>query len=421
MAKFIDLFSGLGGFNIALTELGHECVFASEIDQELQKIYLKNFGITAQGDIRKISITEIPKHDILCAGFPCQPFSKAGNQKGFEYPELGPLYTNIIRIINFHKPEYFILENVPNLRNHSEGKSWELIRNLLVEAGYKVDIERLSPHQFGVPQIRNRIYIVGSRTSLNHFSWPRPYTSPNETDIFSILDEYPEEAKNLSDQDNRILDIWQEFLNRLTNIEEIPHPLWAMEFGATYPYKATTPYSIPFNQLRQYKGSFGIPLIQSKTIDELFKLLPSHAQRKQKEFPAWKITYIEKNRQFYEANKTWIDEWKRDLLPLAQSYQKLEWNVGFGEKDIRKYIIQKRPSGIRVKKTTTSPSLVAMTSTQVPIISWENRYMTPIEGLRLQSMDSLTYLPETITAIYRALGNAVNVKVVKMVAEALIK
>jgi DNA (cytosine-5)-methyltransferase 1 len=116
--KFIDLFAGLGGFNLALSKLGHECIFASEIDKDLQAIYKKNFNLDIRGDIKLIEPREIPKHDILCAGFPCQPFSKAGAQQGFSYPEIGDLYLEIIKIIKYHLPSYFILENVPNFQTH---------------------------------------------------------------------------------------------------------------------------------------------------------------------------------------------------------------------------------------------------------------------------------------------------------------
>lgn len=113
--RFIDLFAGLGGFNLALTHLGLTCVFACEVDEDLRKLYENNFDIYPAGDIRKVAVTDIPEHDILCAGFPCQPFSKAGDQQGFNCPKWGDLFDYVLKIIEYHKPKYIMLENVPNL------------------------------------------------------------------------------------------------------------------------------------------------------------------------------------------------------------------------------------------------------------------------------------------------------------------
>jgi len=129
--RFIDLFAGLGGFHLALSRLGHKCVFASEINQDLQKLYQKNFSISPVGDIRQVEMQSIPEHDILCAGFPCQPFSKAGMQLGFDCPLWGTLFQNIIKILKYHQPNYFIIENVPNLARHQNGKTWSKIQKEL--------------------------------------------------------------------------------------------------------------------------------------------------------------------------------------------------------------------------------------------------------------------------------------------------
>ena len=155
--KFVDLFSGLGGFHAALKRLGHECVFASEIDAKLQDLYHANFGIRPFADIRQCW-EDVPSHDILCAGFPCQPFSKAGSQLGFECPESGDLFEYILRIIDRHTPKYLLFENVPNILRHADGETWAGIRDSLVERGYSVDFKELSPHLIGVPQIRYRAF-----------------------------------------------------------------------------------------------------------------------------------------------------------------------------------------------------------------------------------------------------------------------
>lgn len=415
--RFIDLFAGLGGFHLALRKLGHTCVFACEIDETLRNLYEKNFGMRPAGDIRDVDPSEIPEHDILCAGFPCQPFSKAGSQEGLDDPELGDLYKDMLRIIHFHKPLYLILENVPNLQNHNEGKTWDKIKYLLQEEGYDVKINKLSPHHFGIPQIRERIYIVGSTHTLDNFDWPQSVSTPPS--IHTVLDRRPQEARLLSKQVKRCLKVWQEFLNLVPKDEKIPHPLWSMEFGATYPYEETTPSQLSTEELGRYRGSHGCPLDGAKDRDEMLKLLPSHARVDQERFPDWKVGFIRKNREFYESHKTWLDKWMLKVMEFPSSFQKLEWNCQ-GEKvrRLNRYVIQLRASGVRVKRRTTAPSLVAMTATQVPIITWENRYMTPTECKRLQSMEELQ-LPDSDTKTYEALGNAVNTEVASRVAEAL--
>ena len=183
---FIDLFAGLGGFHIALKRLGHECVFASEIVPELKSLYKQNFGVDVADDITKIPVEEIPAHDVLCAGFPCQPFSKAGRQKGMQ-EDRGLLINSVIDILSYHRPRYFILENVRNLEKHDGGRTWQYIREHLEELGYSVDKQIISPHEIGIPQHRERIFIVGSIIGLNHFEWLSP--KPVKTDVRLIIDK----------------------------------------------------------------------------------------------------------------------------------------------------------------------------------------------------------------------------------------
>ena len=161
--RFIDLFAGLGGFHLALQGLGHRCVFACEIDENLAALYERNFGLRPFGDIRGLDISSLPAHDVLCAGFPCQPFSKAGDQRGLECPQWGDLIDYVIRILRTRKPLYFIIENVPNLVRHKQGKTWRTIEQKLRLAGYGVQYHLLSPHHFDVPQIRERAFVVGRR------------------------------------------------------------------------------------------------------------------------------------------------------------------------------------------------------------------------------------------------------------------
>ncbi|WP_309615812.1 DNA cytosine methyltransferase, partial [Salinibacterium sp.] len=148
--------------------------------------------------------------------------------------------------------------------------------------------------------------------------------------------------------------------------------------------------------------------------------LPSHARRPVFEFPKWKVDFIRQNRDFYTANRSWIDPWLPSIRRFPSSLQKFEWNAKGERKNIWDFVIQFRASGVRVKRPTTSPSLIAMTDTQVPIIGWEKRYMTPRECARLQSLGSIS-LPAKRSEAYRALGNAVNASVVAEIANALIR
>jgi len=437
--KFIDLFAGLGGFHLALEELGNECVFASELQYELQKLYAINFpGTPIVGDITKIPVNEIPAHDILCGGFPCQPFSQAGKRLGFT-EDRGNLFNNIMEILEYHKPKYVILENVQNLKNHDEGNTWKVINEKL-SVLYDVKEKILSPHQFGTPQHRFRIYIVGrlkneiSTAPLENFKFPEP--QHHECNIKSIIDESATDFMHLRNETRNHLSIWQEFIDELyKHGGKLPtFPIWAMEFGANYEYEDLAPAFQTSDQLYGKKGKLG-ETIKGQNINESLSYLPIYAiTNKNKKFPTWKIQFIRRNREFYEEHKIWLDKWLPKIRDFENSHQKLEWNCGQEENpSIFDKIVQFRPSGIRIKKPTYSPALV-LTTTQIPIFPWiklpkqslaegeiiNGRYMTKDEAATLQGMQRLRKYPETIPAAFKAFGNAVNVDLVKSIAQKLL-
>lgn len=182
--KFIDLFCGLGGFRLALESLGATCVFSSEIDENVSDVYERHFGERPQGDITKIDETSVPQHDILCAGFPCQPFSASGKKLGFEDTR-GTLFFDVARIIKCIKPKVVFLENVMYLVEHDGGKTMSVIKATLEELGYSFNYSVLNALNYGVPQQRKRTYIVCFRNDIDSKSFHFPYKRP----LFSCIND----------------------------------------------------------------------------------------------------------------------------------------------------------------------------------------------------------------------------------------
>lgn len=448
--RFIDLFAGLGGFHLALKSLGCRCVFASELKEDLRHLYTINFpemvgktesGINKiEGDITQVRPEDIPPHDILCAGFPCQPFSQAGKRMGFEDKERGNLFYNILAIIDVHKPRYVILENVANLEGHDHGNTWTTINDELTERHYSVKKAILSPHQFGIPQHRKRIYIVCENEDYGHLDgFEFPEEQSIECDINKIIDSDETHYQHLKVETRHQLEVWSDFLHLCTEHHvEIPSfPIWAMEFGANYDYTpGHTPSAVSLYDLRGRRGILGRKIIGTNR-KQCLGCIPPYSRVDMEEFPKWKMKYIEQNRAFYNANREWLDPWKVQIRDFAPSHQKLEWNCGKVPAVLDDKIIQFRASGIRVKLPTFSPAL-NLVGTQIPILPWvklpedsrqgdetKGRYMTVHEASKLQGMEDLKFGDDnfklSISRSYEALGNAVNVAIVKLIAERMIK
>lgn len=380
---FIDLFAGIGGFHLAMHKLGGKCVFASEWDDAARQTYEANYGIMPFGDIRKIDEKDIPSHDVLCAGFPCQPFSKAGKQAGLDDETKGTLFFEIERILKYHRSKYIILENVRNLVSHDNGNTWKVIHSHLVGLGYRLTLSPLivSPHYFGVPQLRERVVILGIYDPPNA-TLPLTITLPDSKDksqcsLYSTLDPDNNDPEyRLSEREIEAIDIWNEFY---LGIKEriIGFPIW----------------------------------LDWLTVDP-----PSN----QSDMPEWKRAIVRKNNQLYKNNQSFIDAWlKRHnyLAHLTPTMRKLEWQCGDSIQSAWDAFIQFRPSGLRVKRPDCSPALVAIV--QVPIIGKYHRRMTVREAARLQSFDDKFIPNANRRQAYKQFGNAVNVTVITECARRL--
>ncbi len=430
--KFVDLFAGLGGFRVALERFGYECVFASEIDDQLRETYDRNFpgGPPAHGDIR-LAKDEVPSHDVLCAGFPCQPFSKSGAQAGMSDPTSGTLFHEILEILEAHLPSFVILENVGNFERHDEGRTWQVVKSSLEGLGYEVRGTEhvasggeglLSPHHLGFPHHRERFFAVAALDGLP----AKPFPSRNREASTSMADVVQEESElstqdrtetRITDQHRRCIEHWNAFLAALPE-EKLPSfPIWGDEFDAEYTYDGGTPWA------EAQAAVNGMPVSSNgaSPVWEDFDLLPSYARTKTDTFPPWKVSFIRSNRAWLSKVQDELPtDWVSGLRNFPPSLRKLEWNCQGEERDLWKHILQFRPSGLRVKRYLNSPSLVAMTSTQIPILGPERRHLSRVEGLRLQGFPDHFSVPVSKDATFKALGNAVHVEVVHSIAARLL-
>ncbi len=406
--RYIDLFAGIGGFHLALDELGGECVFASEIDSKAADIYKQNHLLGREevmhGDI--ISLTEpelsplVPEHDVLAAGFPCQPFSKGGLQKGINEAR-GTLFFNIAKILNERTPNFFVLENVRNLIGPRHEETWLKIYEILTNLGYWVSLSPtvLSPHLIpanygGSPQVRERVYIVGIKRTLltkdqlsNNENFKIPMKafrdfSPATWSVKKDVVEKLSHGENLNSDRKVALEVWSDFLRSVGNPESAR--------------------SLP-----------GFP-IWEWALEEIADIAPTD--------PVWKQDFIKKNSQFYVANKKAIDSWRLRnpiITSLPNSYRKFEWQAG-SLGSLNGTAIQFRPSGIRVKVANYLPALVAMNQTSY--LYDEGRFLSVQEAAKLQGFPSdFNFGGQNSQASFKQLGNAVCVGVVRYVLTETLK
>ena len=373
---FIDLFAGIGGFHHAMAGLGGECVMAVELDEDCRKVYRASFPEMADDqihvDIRSLTRTEpsadaddlsveairerVPEHDVLCAGFPCQPFSKSGYQEGVRDRTRGTLFFDVMSIILARRPRYVILENVRNLAGPRHRDTWATIIESLREAGYRVADEPvvLSPHLLhpddgGAPQVRDRVSILAERLDgvypeearIGEVLVERQPTNgwnPDMWDIREILDDDVDlNVYGIRDEEQTWLNAWQAFVQCIPDDTLPGFPIWVDAFRL-------------------------VPKIEDDT-------------------PGWKADFLRKNSSFYRQHQTFIDEWltvewgplKQRVTDFPASRRKFEWQARKAQPsaaDRQKVgldglVAHFRPSGIRVKPPTYLPALVAITQTSV--------------------------------------------------------
>jgi DNA (cytosine-5)-methyltransferase 1 len=451
---FIDLFAGIGGFHWALKDLGYECLLAVEKDIAAQEVYRRNFKEiqrpgkaclnTIVGDIRELTRHNPEDQDselkpdelskrlevqykiscgevgIICGGFPCQPFSKSGEQKGDRDKTRGTLFRDILLLTKALKPDYLILENVRNLAGKKHVHTLGTIVSSIRTLGYEIEDEPiiLSPHQltkkYGSPQIRDRVFIIARRNGLQKGASPskiaqhiKSLKASGKTtwDAGSILCKKERKKDRLNKSERSWIKVWEKFL-RITDGMKLPgHPIWTEDF--------------------------------------------ERPADKDKKMPKWKRRFLEANHEFYleiikdpkrkKSMKQWLKllnkenkkSEREDARIIPASRRKFEWqaNRAFREGEKRtlsKLLIQFRPSGIRVKPPTHYPALVAISQTPVigPLVGAEKarkhfRYISPKECARLQGMFQIDFGDQADSLSYKQLGNAVNVKVIKYLAERL--
>lgn len=399
---FIDLFAGIGGFHAALKELGGTCVGAAEIDPQAAAVYRDNHGLDPLGDITRMAnddVVEFGPHDVLTAGFPCQPFSKSGAQRGMEEAR-GTLFWNILKIVEARRPPVLVLENVRNLAGPRHRHEWDVIVRSLREAGYHVSSKPaiFSPHLLprdrgGRPQIRERVFITATYWPERRRQDPVPPVTNQmlRTDPWDLATELPLDTRDtlpgcdLSDQEVAWIDAWEDF--RRLVVKRMRHRTLARHLDDV---------RLP-----------GFPLWVDAWVhlDDL---------RVPAETPAWKANFLRKNSEFYTEHQLVLDHWLRnhEVASFPASRRKFEWQAQT-EDSLWKCAIQLRPSGIRAKRMTHLPALVAIS--QTPILGPLRRRLSVDEAARLQGLDHIDFGTQPASASYKQLGNGVNVGVVQHV------
>ncbi len=382
--KYIDLYAGIGGFRQALDSLGHKCVFTAEIDASAIETYEVNYNDKAEFNLdllQEMSDEEIdakiPDHDLLVGGFPCQPFSVGGKRQGFKTDDTkGTQFFNILKILDVKKPKYIFLENVKNLFQHDGGNTWKVIEESLKDRGYNMPNKEiiLSPVDFGIPQNRERVFVIGYKDSQ-----PEEFKFNRVTELIDPISKNKVDDKyTISNELNEVINAWGDFISNV----DFPE-------GRTMP----------------------VIWIDEMTNDE--PISPT--------WPDWKQKYYRDMRDVYLNNKSFIDSWikKYNANTWSKRDKKFEWQAGKDNKNINDAIITLRQSGIRCKAKPIYPTLVAMVQTPIIFDKIINKWreITPREAARLQSFPEDFIINNKDHQAYKQFGNAVNVRVIEELAK----
>lgn len=378
--KFVDLFAGIGGFHLAVTAVDKnaECILACELDAHSRETYLKNFPETPMTkDVRTIDPKILPDFDLLCAGFPCQPFSNGGKKQGFMDKKNGNLFFEIVRIVEEKKPKFLFLENVKGILSNDNGKTIKIINSYLNKLGYVTTRENLliNSKEIGVLQNRERVYFLCVRKDLIHKKFlPNPKLNYKKHHIT----RKPKYINNISDELNFIIDAWGDFVKNVKRLSNRTLPvIWIDEM--------------------------------INPIDENFD-----------SFPKWKQKYILDMKEIYKLNKNFIDKWyiKYNVKNWSKRNKKLEWQAGKECYDVDKTMLQLRQSGLRFSSLDCFPALVAMV--QIPINVKERRYYSLEEMSEIQTFPENFIFSSNERISLKQLGNSVTVDVLIQLIEFLL-
>lgn len=403
---YVDLFAGIGGFHAMLDHAGGQCVYVSEIDREARDTYVRNWVDplpTAERPIINTDITlatasdgpvDVPDHDVLAAGFPCQPFSKSGFQRGMDEAR-GTLFWNIARILEERTPSVVLLENVRNIAGPRHRHEWETIIKSLRQLGYRVSSTPsvFSPHFLppslgGTPQVRERVFILGTyvgpeRALAETDVPPTVVRGPvdgwnvRDWDVEWILDDDADvtglEKYRLSADETEWINVWDDLVQRMWSARgyRLPgFPLWA---DAWVPERGLDPIELDM-------------------------------------LPRWKADFLVKNARFFDDHRDVIKAWRKanpSFVDFPESRRKLEWQAQ-DTASLWDTVMHFRPSGIRAKAPTYLPALVAITQTS--IVGSRHRRLTPHEAARLQGLPrSFSFAGQRDQASYKQVGNGVAV------------